>query len=214
MLCDDSPMVRETLRRTLATIPTVTRIITSTSGEDLLSRWVQERADLVLLALGIPGIGSTRTVERLLALDANALVLLLAEPRDADLVARGLTAGAAGFLPKTVTRPELIGVLAQLAPHYSPPMISEPSAARLWDGSGQLDGFVRKRSEAGARMLSRRELEVLGRVSEGETNPQISAALGLSEDTVKTHLRRAFRKLGARDRAHAVALAYQQGILR
>lgn len=61
--------------------------------------------------------------------------------------------------------------------------------------------------------LSERETEVLHGIADGETNSEIGRALMISEDTVKTHARRLFVKLGANSRAHAVSLAYQLGIL-
>jgi len=66
---------------------------------------------------------------------------------------------------------------------------------------------------ADGTQLTTRELQMLDQISNGQTNDEIAATLGLALDTVKTHMRRLYRKLGARDRPNAVALAYQRGIL-
>lgn len=84
--------------------------------------------------------------------------------------------------------------------------------------SAQLPRYVLAATERplpsrGAGTLSERELQVLTRMSRGLTNGEIGRELFLSEDTVKTHARRLFRKLGVRDRAHAVAVGYQCGLL-
>ncbi|MBW0121087.1 helix-turn-helix domain-containing protein, partial [Pseudonocardia oceani] len=90
----------------------------------------------------------------------------------------------------------LLAVLDELAPHLHLPG-SATTPAPLPDGGA----------------LSGREVQVLAAMARGRTNASIGSELGLSEDTVKTHARRLFTKLGARDRAHAVALGYQHDIL-
>lgn len=76
-----------------------------------------------------------------------------------------------------------------------------------------LDGKSARRDESLSNLLTEREMETLHGMSRGMTNKDIGAWLFLSEDTIKTHSRRVFRKLGARDRAQAVAIGYQRGIL-
>jgi len=74
--------------------------------------------------------------------------------------------------------------------------------------------YFRPVPRGGRPMLTERELEVLAGMCEGRSNAEIGRSLFLSEDTVKTHARRLFKKLGAVDRAHAVALGYRWGVVR
>jgi DNA-binding NarL/FixJ family response regulator len=126
-------------------------------------------------------------------------VLLLTVPDDTDaLVVAAVAAGARGYLRKDASRAEVrvaIGQALTEQPAYSAVRTSGPAAG---DHSA----------------LTERELEVLAGMSDGRSNAEIGRALFLSEDTVKTHARRLFRKLGASDRAHAVAIAIRRGLVR
>ena len=195
MVCDDSPVVRETLRRTVAGIAGVTRAVAASSGEEVLARWAGERPDLVLMDVRMPGLGGVEAARRLLSRHPGAAVLMLTVSEDVDGVARAVSAGARGYLVKDATRPEI-------------------TAAVL----GAVSGASRRRSprprtEEEAPTLTERELQVLTGMGRGRSNAEIGRELFLSEDTVKTHARRLFRKLSAADRAHAVAKGFRLGMV-
>lgn len=195
MVCDDSPVVRETLRRTVAGIAGVTRAVAASSGEEVLSRWAVERPDLVLMDVRMPGLGGVEAARRLLSRHPGAAVLMLTVSEDVDGVARAISAGARGYLVKDATRPEI-------------------TAAVL----GAVSGASRRRSprprtEEEVPTLTERELQVLTGMGRGRSNAEIGRELFLSEDTVKTHARRLFRKLSAADRAHAVAKGFRLGMV-
>ena len=195
MVCDDSPVVRETLRRTVAGIAGVTRAVAASSGEEVLSRWALERPDLVLMDVRMPGLGGVEAARRLLSRHPGAAVLMLTVSEDVDGVARAVSAGARGYLVKDATRPEI-------------------TAAVL----GAVSGASRRRSprprtEEEVPTLTERELQVLTGMGRGRSNAEIGRELFLSEDTVKTHARRLFRKLSAADRAHAVAKGFRLGMV-
>ena len=195
MVCDDSPVVRETLRRTVAGIAGVTRAVAASSGEEVLARWALERPDLVLMDVRMPGLGGVEAARRLLSRHPGAAVLMLTVSEDVDGVARAVSAGARGYLVKDATRPEI-------------------TAAVL----GAVSGASRRRSprprtEEEVPTLTERELQVLTGMGRGRSNAEIGRELFLSEDTVKTHARRLFRKLSAADRAHAVAKGFRLGMV-
>ena len=195
MVCDDSPVVRETLRRTVAGIAGVTRAVAASSGEEVLARWAVERPDLVLMDVRMPGLGGVEAARRLLSRHPGAAVLMLTVSEDVDGVARTISAGARGYLVKDATRPEI-------------------TAAVL----GAVSGASRRRSprprtEEEVPTLTERELQVLTGMGRGRSNAEIGRELFLSEDTVKTHARRLFRKLSAADRAHAVAKGFRLGMV-
>jgi DNA-binding NarL/FixJ family response regulator len=199
MVCDDSPLARETLRRNVATVPGVTRVLAAGSGEEALARWAVERPSLVLMDVRMPGLGGTEATRRLLALHPEANVLMVTVAEDADGVARAVTAGAHGYVVKDATREELAATVVQA--------LTDGQGRR---GSQPANGLGGPSSQPN---LTERELQVLTGMSRGRSNAEIGKELYLSEDTVKTHARRLFRKLGAADRAQAVAVGFRWGMV-
>lgn len=198
-VCDDSPLAREALRRALATAPGIERVTTATSGEEVLARYSVERPDLLLIDVRMPGIGGVETVRRLLAVHPDARVVVVTMAEDTEGVARAVSQGARGYVRKDASREELCATVSQVLA-----------------GSGRPGTAVRRRADAAgdAPALSARELQVLTAMSRGRSNAEIGRELYLSEDTVKTHARRLFRKLGAADRAQAVAVGFRWGLVR
>ncbi len=199
LVCDDSPLARETLRRCVATIPGVTRVLAAASGEEVIARWPVERPSLVLMDVRMPGIGGTEATRRLLALHPEANVLMTTVAEDLDGVARGIASGARGYVMKDASREELAATVVQ--------SLSDVAGRRRADVSVALPG-------GGVQpVLTERELQVLTGMSRGRSNAEIGKELYLSEDTVKTHARRLFRKMGAADRAQAVAVGFRWGLV-
>jgi DNA-binding NarL/FixJ family response regulator len=199
LVCDDSPLARETLRRSVATIPGVTRVLAAASGEEVLARWPVERPSLVLMDVRMPGLGGTEAARRLIALHPEASVLMMTVAEDVDGVARAIAAGARGYVVKDATREELAATVVHSLSDLAGRRPVEP-------GAGVAGG-------ASQPALTERELQVLTGMSRGRSNAEIGKELYLSEDTVKTHARRLFRKLSAADRAQAVAVGFRWGLV-
>jgi DNA-binding NarL/FixJ family response regulator len=198
LVCDDSALARETARRNVAAVPGVARVVTASSGEEGLARWNSERPDLTLMDVRMPGLGGIEAARRLLAANPDANVIMMTVAEDVDGVARAVTAGARGYLVKDASREELAVAITHALSGGAPLTRERP-----------LDGV------AGAvPALTEREMQVLNGMSRGRSNAEIGRELYLSEDTVKTHARRLFRKLGAADRAQAVALGFRWGLVR
>jgi DNA-binding NarL/FixJ family response regulator len=197
LICDDMRVVRDGLRRSVQTIPGVGRVDTVGSGEELLARWPTERQDLVLVDVQMPGIGGVETVRRLVRQHPDANVVMLALSSDREGVAAAITAGARGFLHKDVAREEMCALVANA--------LSVPAQ------NGPPVPFVERTTPAPD--LTERELQVLTGMAAGKSNAAIGRDLYLSEDTIKTHARRLFRKLGVGDRAQAVAFGFRSGIV-
>jgi DNA-binding NarL/FixJ family response regulator len=198
LICDDLRAVRDGLRRTVESLPGVDRVDTVASGEEVLSRWPSERHDLVLLDIQMPGLGGVETARQLVHShpDANVVMLTLASDREA--AAAAIAGGARGFLHKDVSREELSATVANVL------TVSALAPALL--------GAVPHRSfDEDAPVLTERERQVLTGMSAGKSNAQIGRDLYLSEDTIKTHARRLFRKLEVADRAQAVAAGFRYG---
>ena len=200
LLCDDSALVRETLHRVLAGVPGVTRVVDAGSGEEALARWPVERPSLVLMDVRMPGIGGVEATRRLLARHPEAAVVMVTVAEDAEGVARAVASGARGYVVKDAAREEIAAaVVHALGEGSYRRMVPSP---RVVEGTGS------------APALTERELQVLTGMSHGRSNAEIGKELFLSEDTVKTHARRLFRKLGAADRAQAVAVGFRWGLVR
>jgi DNA-binding NarL/FixJ family response regulator len=199
LVCDDSPLARESIRRAVSAIPGIDKVAVAVSGEEVLVRWPNERPDLVLMDVRMPGIGGVEASRRLIAAHAGATVLMLTMAEDRDGIARAVSSGARGYLTKDANREELAATVAlALAASSTPVNARRPRA----EGMGTPPA------------LTERELQVLSGMSRGLSNAEIGRELYLSEDTVKTHARRLFRKVGAADRAQAVALGFRWGFVR
>lgn len=199
LVCDDSAPAREALRRAVSTIPGIDRVCVATSGEDAVHRWNVEEPDLALIDVRMPGIGGVEAARRILGATPQAGVIMMTTAEDTEGVARAVNAGARGYLVKDASREELTAIVTQA----------------LYDAAARGTGARGRRAvTTGAPTLTERELQVLRGMSRGRSNAEIGRELYLSEDTVKTHARRLFRKLGAADRAQAVALGFRSGLVR
>jgi len=203
LICDDHRIVREGLRQFVEDVPGVDRVVTAASGEEALARFAAEHPDLVLMDVSMPGLGGLETTRRLIAGNPGANVVMLTAQEDRDHVAAAVTAGARGYLVKDVSRDELCAAVASALAGRD---LVEPSLRRA------LADRSHAREDKGAQ-LTERELQVLTGMSQGKSNAQIGRELFLSEDTVKTHARRLFRKMGVGDRAQAVASGFRRGLV-
>ncbi|MCL2850370.1 MAG: response regulator transcription factor, partial [Micrococcales bacterium] len=157
----------------------------------------------------LPAPGPGEAMRRLAQVAPHAAVVVLAGADDTEALERALSMGARGFLTPEVNRAELAAVAAHvhavssMGPTNPAPAPREPEPRQRQTSD----------AERTQPVLTRRELEVLVGMSNGRSNAQIGQDLYLSEDTVKTHARRLFRKLGASDRAQAVAIGMRRGLI-
>lgn len=197
-VCDDAPMAREGLRRTLTGLPQVGRVVGLGLGEELLARYDELRPGLVFLDVRMPGLGGLETLRRVLRRDPALPVIMVTVTEDRDGVARAVAGGARGYLVKGAGREEVGALVAAL--------LGRPDHPVRAAGTSPPAGT--------APALTDRELQVLAGMARGQSNREIGRELYLAEDTVKTHARRLFRKLAAADRAQAVAVGFRWGLLR
>ncbi len=204
LICDDHRIVREGLRQFVAGVPGVDKVETAASGEEVLARYPHEHPDLVLMDVRMPGLGGLETTRRLVAQYPKAKVIMLTAADDRDQVAAAVTSGARGYLLKDVSHEELCAAVAHALDGLD---LVEPSLRRA------LVSREPVRTGPPQAQLTERELQVLTGMSQGKSNSAIGRELYLSEDTVKTHARRLFRKLEVNDRAQAVALGFRRGLV-
>lgn len=205
LLVDDHPVVREGIRGMLSTEPDLEIVGEAGSGPEAVVRVAALEPDVVLMDLRMPGGDGAEATERIRA-DHPAVHVLVLTTYDTDTdILRAVEAGATGYLLKDTPRAELADSIRSAARGET------VLSGRL---AGKLLSRVRRDPEPEKpAALSPREVEVLRLAAEGHTNAAIGRALRISTTTVKTHLMRAYEKLGVGDRTAAVSQALRRGLL-
>ncbi|WP_033440396.1 response regulator [Saccharothrix sp. NRRL B-16314] len=199
VIVDDHPVVRDGLRGMLAGAGDVEVVGEAADGAEAVAVVRAVAPDVVLMDLRMPGVDGVTAIERLRGFPTRVLVLTTYDT-DSDVLP-AIKAGATGYLLKDTPRDELFRAVRSAARGEA---VLSPSVAT------RLVGQVRTPA---AEPLSDREVEVLGLIARGCTNREAAAKLFISEATVKTHLVHVYTKLGVKDRAAAVAVAYERGLL-
>ncbi|MDF1854074.1 response regulator transcription factor [Pseudooceanicola sp.] len=194
ILADDHALVRDAISMFLAEGGRH-QVCAAVSVEETESCIVRKGVpDLVLLDYRMPGMEDLAGLNRIRALLPNVPVALISGSAGTAVAAAALEAGAAGFLPKTMTPDELISAIDTIL-------------------AGQVFAPELPGDDALANMLTRREFDVLRGVSKGLSNKEIARDLNLTEVTVKLHVKTMCRKLSARNRTHAAMRALEMGLL-
>ncbi|MGH3392543.1 MAG: response regulator [Actinomadura sp.] len=201
LIVDDHPVVRDGLRGMFAASAGFEVLGEASDGVEGVALAVALDPDVILMDLRMPGGGGVEAISELVRRGRRGKVLVLTTyDTDADVLP-AIEAGATGYLLKDAPRDELFAAVRAAADGRV--VLSPAVAARL---------VSRVRTPA-AEPLSAREREVLRLVARGTSNREIAAGLFISEATVKTHLTHIYGKLGVKDRAAAVAVGYERGIL-
>jgi DNA-binding NarL/FixJ family response regulator len=212
LIVDDQAMVRQGFGALLSAQPDIEVVGDAADGADApeaVRRW---RPDIVLMDVRMPkvdGLEATRRILRAPGLHHPRVIMLTTFDLD-DYVYEALRAGASGFLLKDASADELIRAVrvvaagdALLAPSVTRTLIADYATRPVRD---------RPKPER-LRVLTPRETEVLKLIARGMSNTEIADRLVLAEQTVKTHVGRILGKLDLRDRAQAVVLAYETGLV-
>jgi DNA-binding NarL/FixJ family response regulator len=208
IVCHGSAGVRDRIVTAAHGVPSLAPARAAATAEELVALVRRTSPALVLLDAHLPGVGPIEALRRMRALGNDTTVIMLAGAGDEITLDRAIALGARGYLPPDLERSELAAVAAH-------GLAAVPQQSRGSAAPRPVAPAPRTDSRRGAAPgeLTRRELEVLSGMSHGRSNAQIGAELFLSEDTVKTHARRLFRKLGAADRAQAVAIGLRAGLI-
>lgn len=201
LIVDDHPVVRDGLSGMFASEPGFRVLGEAPNGVEAVDLTATLDPDVILMDLRMPGGGGVDAIAELTRRCARAKILVLTTyDTDSDTLP-AIEAGATGYLLKDAPRDELFHAVRAAAEGRT--VLSPAIASRL----------VSAVRAPGKEPLSTREREVLALVAKGTVNREIARELFISEATVKTHLTHLYAKLGVRDRAAAVATAYDRGIL-
>ncbi len=212
LIVDDQTIVRAGFAALLAAQPDIDVVGECGDGREAVHLAEVHRPDVVLMDIRMPGMDGIDATRRILGEPANSAtrVLVLTTFDVDEYVYEALSAGASGFLLKDSTADDLVSAVrvvargdALLAPQVTGRLIREFARQRR----------VRPRPAPELETLTARETEVLTLIAGGLSNAEIAERLVVSEHTVKTHVARVFTKLGLRDRAQAVVLAYESGLV-
>jgi DNA-binding NarL/FixJ family response regulator len=201
LIADDHPVVRAGLRGMLAAEPGISVVAEAASGREAMVMARRHQPDVVLMDLRMPDGDGVEATAGILAAQPDAhVVVLTTYESDGDIV-RAVEAGATGYLLKDAAPADLVDAIRAAALGET---VLGPGVA------GRLVSHLRRPA---CEPLSARETEVLAQVATGRTNAEIGRALHIGEATVKTHLMRAFGKLGVSGRTAAVTRAIELGML-
>lgn len=206
LVADDHPIVRAGIAGLIDDEAEFELLGEAGDGEEAVKMSAALSPDVVLMDLRMPKLDGAAATEKILSAGTARAVLVLTTYESDDVILSAIEAGASGYLLKDARAEEIVHAVRLVA--AGEVALAPSVAARL---------VAHTRGERAATStvpeLSPREREVLAFVAEGLSNPRIAERLFLGEATVKTHLRKAFEKLGVRDRTSAVLRAMELGLL-
>lgn len=198
MVVDDHPLFREGIAAVLGSQSDMELVAEAITGEEAISCFRKLRPDVTLMDLQMPGMYGLDAIRTILGEFPQARIVVLTTYRGDMQATRALKAGAVGYLLKSTLRKELLHTIRQ-----------------VHEGHRHIPGDVARTiaEHVGDDALSMRELQVLGHVAGGFSNKRIATHLGISVETVKTHMKSILAKVNARDRTEAVVIAMRRGII-
>ena len=218
LVVDDQAIVRDGLVTVLSLVPDLQVVGQAADGAEAIAAVDRHVPDVVLMDLRMPGVDGPTATARIVAEHPGVAVLVLTTYADDDSITTALRAGARGYLTKDAGRAEIATAVRAVAAGQSTfdATVGARLVARLAGAAGADAGAAAgSAAPAGADPgrslaarfpdLTPRELDVLERIADGRTNPQIAAELFLTVPTVKSYVNQVFAKLGVRTRAEAVA---------
>ena len=199
MLVDDHAVLRMGLAALLGTRKEIAVAGEADDGEEALRKYPKLRPDVVIMDLMMPGMDGTETTRRLLEKHPEAKVMILTTFGTADALGHALEAGALGAILKTAKLPELVKCIVSVA---AGKRWVAPDVGQILTENPPVD------------KLSPRQQQILESVARGLSNEDIATQLGISLPVVKEHVKKLFEKIGAANRAEAVAIAMKKHLIK
>ena len=198
MTVDDHPLLRQGIATLIESEGDMKLVAEASDGEEAIAKFRQYRPDVTLMDIQMPNMNGIEAISRIRQEFPDAKILVLSTSAGDVQVLHAIKAGARGYLLKGNVRAELLEAIRSVHAGRKriPPEIAEQLAEHAADDE-----------------LSLREIDVLRLIGAGNSNKQIADKLSIGETTVKNHMSNILSKLGANDRAHAVTIALQRGII-
>jgi DNA-binding NarL/FixJ family response regulator len=195
---DDHPLLREGIRGSINAHPDMEVVAEAADGEEAVFLFTKHHPDITLMDLRLPKLNGIEAIVKIRRESPTARIVVLTTYAGDVQALQALRSGASGYLLKSMLRTELIDTIRRV--HAGQRRIPPEIAAEIAE-------------HAADDLLSLREVEVLRHAASGESNKIIAYHLGLSEHTVKGHIKNILAKLDASDRTHAVMIALKRGFL-
>ena len=195
---DDHPLLREGIAVLIGNQTDMELVAEASNGREAIEQFRKHRPDVTLMDLQMPEISGIDAISAIRGEFHEARIIVLTTHAGDVQVSRAIKAGARGYLLKSLLRKELLDTIR--AVHGGQKRVSPEIAAEIAE-------------HAADDMLTPREVDVLRLISGGNANKEIAVQLSLTEETIKSHIRNILAKLGAHDRAHAVAIGLKRGII-
>jgi len=198
MVVDDHPLLREGVAAVVERQPDMQLVAEAATGKEAVERFRELAPDVTLMDLQMPEMSGVDAIAAIRRERPLARIIVLTTHSGDVQAIRAIKAGAQGYLLKSMVRKELVDTIhaVHAGRRRIPPAIANAIAEHVAE-----------------EQLSDREIAVLEHAANGCANKVIAARLGISEDTVKAHMKNIFAKLDANDRTHAVTIALSRGIL-
>ena len=209
LIVDDHPVTREGLRTALELSDEVVVVVgEAATGEEAVERARELTPDVVFMDVRMPGMDGIEATRRIREAAPETKVILITIDESRGAVAEAIQAGVSGYLLKDASPDALVDAARNAVEGNA---VIHPQLTKTFIEEARMEGGGS--GEQKSPSLSKREREILQKVADGATTRQVATDLGISPHTVKTHLERIFEKLGANDRAQAVAIAIRTGIV-
>lgn len=206
-LVDDDALIRTGLTMILEQSGDIEVVATAADGREAVAMARNQNPDVILMDVRMPNLDGIEATRQITSTERSRVIILTTFELD-EYVFEALRAGASGFLLKRTPPGELVEAVRVVAAGEA---LLSPSVTRRL-----IEEFVSNRpSSVEPRLvdgLTEREREVLVLIARGHSNQELADQLFISENTVKTHVKRILMKIGARDRAQAVVIAYEAGL--
>lgn len=209
LICDDAPIVRMGLRMLVDAEPDLTVVGEAGNGAEAVSAAEKLDPDVILLDIHMPTMDGIEATRRILAVRGATQVLVLTTYDIDEYVYEALRAGARGFLVKDAPPERVIEAIRVVAAGDA--LLSPSVTRRLLD---TVAATLPRNDSSPFAELSTQDARLLRLISRGRTNAEIADELNLTAATVKTYVSRLLTRISARDRTHAVVLAYEHGLIR